>query len=157
MPRPSPPSADSTDTATRVWAAMQAFVTGEDRDRRREMREAFDIGRGIGRVAVLLKLADGPLTMGELAESQHIDPPNATVIVDKLESRGLVARTPHPEGNRRKLVALTDAGREAAARAGEIHARPPDALTGLPPEELAALERILSQLRSVIQEKDLLE
>jgi DNA-binding MarR family transcriptional regulator len=143
MTSQSPPPAD---TATRVWAAMQAFVTSEDRDRRRELREAFDFGRGLGRVIVLLKLADGPLTMGELADSQNIDPPNATVIVDKLESRGLVTRTPHPEGNRRKLVALTDVGREAAALAREIHARPPAAITGLPPEDLAALERILSRL-----------
>lgn len=144
--RQSPPPVEAADTAVRAWAVMQAFVNREDRDRRREMREAFDFGRGLGRVVVLLTLAEGPLTMGELAESQNIDPPNATVIVDKLESRGLVTRTPHPEGNRRKLVSLTVAGREAAALAREINDRPPAAITGLPPEDLAALERILSHL-----------
>jgi DNA-binding MarR family transcriptional regulator len=145
MTSPSPPPAEA---AARVWAAMQALVAAEDR--RAELREAFDLGRGMGRVGVLLALAEGPLTMGELADRQHIDPPNATVIVDKLESRGLVTRTPHPEGSRRKLVTLTAAGREAAATARQILARPPRSLAGLPPEDLAALERILSHLGSFL-------
>lgn len=139
----SPPPADS---AVRAWAAMQAFTAAQDRDRHRELRAAFDFGRGKGRIAVLLTLADGPLTMGELADSLNVDPPNATVIIDQLENRGLVRRTPHPEGNRRKLVALTGTGREAAGQASEILARPPAAITGLAPEDLAALDRILTHL-----------
>jgi hypothetical protein len=47
------------------------------------------------------------------------------VIVDKLAVRGLVERTAHPDDNRRKLVKLTAAGREAAALAGQILAEPP--------------------------------
>jgi DNA-binding MarR family transcriptional regulator len=140
MTSQSPPPAE----AARAWAAMQAFVIAQDR--RRELREAFDFGRGIGRVTALLTLADGPMTMGELAESQGVDPPNATIIVDKLENRGLVRRTPHPEGNRRKLVTLTDDGRKAAALAGEIIARPPTAIAALPADDLAALDRILTRL-----------
>jgi len=141
LPADATPAAEA---AARAWAAMQVFVTAQDR--RRKLREAFDFGRGLGRVTALLTLADGPLTMGELADSQGVDPPNATVIVDKLESRGLVERTPHPEGNRRKLVTLTDAGRKAAAQAREIIARPPAAIAELPPDDLAALERILTRL-----------
>jgi DNA-binding MarR family transcriptional regulator len=141
MTSQSPPPAEP---AARVWAAMQAFVTAQDR--RRELRAAFDFGRGSGRLTALLTLSDGPLTMGELADSQGIDPPNATVIVDKLESHGLVERTPHPGGNRRKLVTLTEAGRKAAAQASEILARPPTAIAELPPDDLAALERILARL-----------
>jgi DNA-binding MarR family transcriptional regulator len=149
MTSQSPLPADATppaeaDAAARSWAAMQDFVIAQDRHR--ELREAFDFGRGIGRVTALLALADGPMTMGELAESQGVDPPNATIIVDKLENRGLVRRTPHPEGNRRKLVTLTDAGRKAAALAREIIARPPAAIAALPADDLAALDRILTRL-----------
>jgi DNA-binding MarR family transcriptional regulator len=139
----SPPSAE---TAARVWATMQAFVTSQDR--RQELREAFDFGRGLGRVTLLLKLTDGPMTLREIAESQGVDAPYATVIVDKLVSRGLAQRTPHPEDNRRKLVTLTDAGWDAASLAQDIMARPPAALAGLPPGDLAALERILARLTS---------
>jgi DNA-binding MarR family transcriptional regulator len=153
MTSQSPPPAEAArpaeaappaEPAARVWVALQAFVTAQDRHR--ELRAAFDFGRGRGRLTALLTLANGPLTMGELAEWQGIDPPNATVIVDKLESRGLVERTPHPEGNRRKLVTLTEAGRKAAAQASEILARPPAAIAELPPDDLAALERILTRL-----------
>lgn len=137
-------AAGVAEAARRAWAAMQGFVTAQDR--RRELRETFDFGRGLGRVTALLTLADGPLTMGELADAQGVDPPNATIIVDKLESRGLVERTPHPGGNRRKLVTLTDAGRKAADQAREIIARPPAAIAQLPPDDLATLERILTWL-----------
>jgi len=70
---PSAGAAPPADAAARAWAAMQAFVIVQDR--RRELREAFEFGRGIGRVTALLTLADGPMTMGELAESQGVDPP----------------------------------------------------------------------------------
>ena len=43
-----------------VWSAMQAFVAANDR--RREMQEALDLGRGLGRVKLLVQLtgARGP-------------------------------------------------------------------------------------------------
>ena len=119
MTNQAPPAAE---TATRVWATMHALVAAQDR--RRELREASDFGRGMGRVAVLLALAEGPLTLRQIAASQGIDAPYATVIVGKLEARGLVLRTPHPAGHRRKLVSLTGAGRKAAAQARDDH-RPP--------------------------------
>lgn len=140
----APPSSPD-DLAARVWAAMQAFVSAQDRGG--ELREAFDFGRGTGRVSVLLALTGGPMTLRDIAESQGVDAPYATVIVDKLESRDLVQRTAHPDDNRRKLVMLTEAGRDAAALAGRILARPPAALSGLPPADLAALDRLLGRLR----------
>jgi DNA-binding MarR family transcriptional regulator len=140
----APGATEAPGAAVRVWATMQAFVTSQDR--RQELREAFDFGRGLGRVSLLLKLTDGPMTLREIAESQGVDAPYATVIVDKLVGRGLAQRAPHPEDNRRKLVTLTDAGWDAAALAQDIMARPPAALAGLPPDDLAALERILTRL-----------
>jgi DNA-binding MarR family transcriptional regulator len=146
-----PPPADQlpagqvpNDQASRVWALMQAFVTSQARNR--ELRDAFDFGRGMGRVTLLLKLTEGPLTLREIAESQGVDAPYATVIVDKLVERGLARRAPHPDDNRRKLVILTDAGWAAAALARQIMARPPAAIAGLPDADLAALDQILSRL-----------
>jgi DNA-binding MarR family transcriptional regulator len=136
--------ADQAVQAARVWALMQAFVASQDRNR--ELREAFDFGRGMGRVTLLLKLTEGPMTLREIAEAQGVDAPYATVIVDKLVDRGLARRAPHPDDNRRKLVILTDAGWAAAALAREILARPPAAIAGLPDADLAALDQILSRL-----------
>jgi DNA-binding MarR family transcriptional regulator len=136
--RPSQP----IDPAVRVWTAMYEFVAAQDR--RKPLRDVLDLGPV--RVQLLAMLGDGPMTLREIAEAFGIDAPAATVSIDKLEVRGLVRRTPHPDDNRRKLVHVTDPGREAAAHGQQILFDPPAALAGLPPEDLAALEKIMSRL-----------
>jgi DNA-binding MarR family transcriptional regulator len=131
-----------TDPAVRVWTAMYEFVAAQDR--RKPLRDVLDLGPV--RVQLLAMLASGPMTLREIAEAFGIDAPAATVTIDKLESRGLVRRTPHPDDNRRKLVHVTDPGREAAARGQQILFDPPAAFADLLPEDLAALEQIMSQL-----------
>ena len=137
-------SATPPDTATRVWTALHDFVTGQDR--RRALRAALDLGPG--KVEVLIKLAEGPMTLREIARTAEIDPPAATVGVDQLEARGLVRRTAHPDDNRRKLVHLTDAGRDAAQRGQAILNKPPPALTNLGSDDLARLDEILPRLQT---------
>ncbi len=132
------------EVAARVWSAMQAFVAAQDR--RKELQEALDLGRGLGRVKVLVLLTDGPMTLRDIAEANGVDAPYATVIVDKLVSRGLAERTAHPDDLRRKLVKLTADGHEAAALADRILAEPPAALAALPPSDLALLEEVLTRL-----------
>ena len=137
-------SATPPDTATRVWTALHDFVTGQDR--RRALRAALDLGPG--KVEVLIKLAEGPMTLREIARTAEIDPPAATVGVDQLEARGLVRRTAHPDDNRRKLVHLTDAGRDAAQRGQAILNKPPPALTNLDSDDLGRLDQILTRLQT---------
>jgi DNA-binding MarR family transcriptional regulator len=137
-------SATPRDTASRVWIALHEFVTGQDR--RWALRAALNLGPG--KVEVLIKLADGPMSLREIARAVAIDPPAATVGVDQLEARGLVYRTPHPDDRRRKLVHLTDAGRDAAARGEAILNEPPPPLTNLDPDDLARLDEILTRLQT---------
>jgi DNA-binding MarR family transcriptional regulator len=132
------------DTASRVWTALHEFVTRQDR--RRALHAALDLGPG--KVEVLIKLADGPMTLREIARAVDVDPPAATVGIDRLETRGLVHRTPHPDDNRRKLVHLTDAGRDAARRAQAILAEPPAELASLDSDDLARLDEILTRLQA---------
>jgi hypothetical protein len=54
-----------------VWTALHEFVSGQDR--RRALRAALDLGPG--KVEVLIKLADGPMTLREIARAAEIDPP----------------------------------------------------------------------------------
>jgi DNA-binding MarR family transcriptional regulator len=138
------PSSVHPEVAARVWSAMHAFVAAQDR--RRELQEALDLGRGLGRVKVLVQLTGGPMTLRDIAEANGVDAPYATVIVDKLASRGLVERTAHPDDLRRRLVKLTAAGREAAALAEQILAEPPAALLALAPGDLALLDDVLTRL-----------
>jgi DNA-binding MarR family transcriptional regulator len=134
------------DAATRVWTALKAFVDAHER--RRELQEILGLGRGLGRVKLLLRLVEGPLTLRDIAEASGTDAPYATVIVDKLEGLGMVERTAHPDDHRRKLVQLTLAGSEAARLATRVLAEPPEILAGLSKDDLANLEGILSRLKA---------
>jgi DNA-binding MarR family transcriptional regulator len=132
------------DVATRVWTELKNFV--DDNEPRQELQEILGLGRGFGRVKLLLLLVEKPMTLREIADARGIDAPYATVIVDKLEGLGLVDRTAHPDDHRRKLVQLTPAGREAARLATRVLAKPPRAFASLSPSDLAQLQRILAQL-----------
>jgi len=132
------------DPAEHVWSLMYGFV--EAQGRRAELAEAFGFRLGAGRGKVLLRLRHGPQTLGQLAEAVHADAPYTTLIVDKLESHGLVERRPHPEDRRRKLVTLTSAGQEAVETVDAILARPPRAVGSLSADELEQLGRLLTRL-----------
>jgi len=132
--------------AIRVWSALYDYVNAQDR--RRELQEALGLGGGFGRVKVLLHLEQGPMTLRDIAEANGMDAPYATVICDKLVEKGLVIRTPHPDDNRRKLVSLTETGRETAQLAKRILGEPPESLSALTSGDLAALEELLTRLRA---------
>src|SRR5947209_2865895 len=53
----------------------------------------------------------GPLTPGELAAKEGVQPPSMTRVIAALEEAGFVTRGPHPTDGRQAIVALTDMGR----------------------------------------------
>jgi DNA-binding MarR family transcriptional regulator len=95
---------------------------------------------------VIRLLKDGPLSLGEIAERHGVDAPYATIIVDKLESHHLVERRISEEDRRRKLVSLTDEGREALKIIEEKLANPPAELSRLSTEELEDLDALLLKI-----------
>ena len=128
--------------AREVWLLMSDLVL--DNARRREVSEA--LGMSFGRARAIRRVAREPLSMRELADALGIDPPNATVVVDELESQGLVRRGPHPSDRRAKLVEATRKGKAMARRADAILATPPAGLNELSAAELESLRRILERL-----------
>ncbi|HJX44737.1 MAG TPA: MarR family transcriptional regulator [Geodermatophilus sp.] len=92
----------------------------------------------------------GPMSPGELAAHERVQPPSMTRVVVALEERGLVTRTPHPTDGRQVVIGLTDAAErllteEARAREAWLSAR----LHRLTPQERAALREaaaIMEQL-----------
>jgi DNA-binding MarR family transcriptional regulator len=82
----------------------------------------------------------GPMSPGELAAHERVQPPSMTRVVVALEERGLVTRTPHPTDGRQVVIGLTDAAErllteEARAREAWLSER----LHRLTPEERATL------------------
>jgi DNA-binding MarR family transcriptional regulator len=115
-----------------------------DHERRRQVSDA--LGISFSRARAVRRLARRPMSMGELAAALGIEPPNATVLVDELESLGLVRRRPHPTDRRAKLVEATRKGKTMARRADDILATPPPALGALSTDELETLRRILERV-----------
>jgi DNA-binding MarR family transcriptional regulator len=132
---------DRDEKAARVWEFLRGFALSYPP--KNALRDALDLGRGSGRVQALLRLTMGPLSLSKLAEAVKVDPPYATLIVDTLEERGFVERRPDPADRRRKLVAVTPAGEEAAERVRRIMRNPPPGFAALTPDELDVLEKLL--------------
>jgi DNA-binding MarR family transcriptional regulator len=133
---------DASVTAREVWLLMSDLVL--DNERRREVSEG--LGVSFGRARAVRRLARQPMSMGELASALGIDPPNATLVVDDLESLRLVRRRPHPTDRRAKLVEATRKGKDMARRADAILGTPPPALSALSADDLEALRRILGSV-----------
>lgn len=132
--------------AARVWSGLRALVH-ERYDRRKEVADA--LGMSFIRVKALRHIAAaGPTSMRRLAAELATDAPYTTIVVEDLVRRGMVERTVDPGDRRAKIVRLTDAGAEVAARADSILDAPPEALLRLSPEDLAALDRIVATLLS---------
>ncbi|TDE11468.1 MarR family winged helix-turn-helix transcriptional regulator [Jiangella asiatica] len=66
--------------------------------------------------AIVMGLLSEPLPMRDLAERRHCDPSNITWIIDRLERKGLVARSADPSDRRVKRVELTGEGRTRLAQ-----------------------------------------
>lgn len=138
-------TATQTD-AEHAWHILVSLVMESRGDWRRKISEAT--GMPFSRYRALKRLRAEPRTLRDLAEEMGADAPATTVLVDDLESRGLVKRQPHPTDRRAKLVSLTAAGRRQLAVAQQIIDEPPAALTALPQKELAVLRRVLEKIES---------
>jgi DNA-binding MarR family transcriptional regulator len=68
--------------------------------------------------AVRVLSKHGGVRSSELARHLGIAPRSATEVVDALEEKGLVVRTPDPGDRRATQVDLTDRGRELSAEVG---------------------------------------
>ncbi|MGU3293092.1 MarR family winged helix-turn-helix transcriptional regulator [Williamsia sp. M5A3_1d] len=133
-----------SDQRTRAWQVMAHFVI----DNRGPWRKAMMARTGLpfNHFRLLRRIADGPITIGDLAASASIDAPAATVGVNELENRGLAARTVDPSNRRRKLVSLTDEGHAMLADARSTDDPAPAAFGALDDDEIATLVALLTKL-----------
>ena len=89
---------------------------------------------------------DRPMPMGELAQALSCDASNVTGLVDRLESRGLLQRSPSEEDRRVKVLRLTPLGARVRAALIERMTSTPPTLGKLSEADQRALARILRRL-----------
>jgi DNA-binding MarR family transcriptional regulator len=87
-----------------------------------------------------------PLPMHELAALLACDNSNVTGIIDRLETRGLVARRPYEQDRRVKHVVLTPLGEEQRARLLAQVSQPPRGLGRLSAAEQRQLRDLLRRV-----------
>ena len=104
----------------------------------------------VGEARALVHVAGGEgMRQTAIAERMGVEPMTFCGFVDKLETRGLVARQPHPDDRRAKQVSPTEEGRAALARFAPIsRATLDDAMTELTDEEMRVFRGALMKMRA---------
>jgi DNA-binding MarR family transcriptional regulator len=101
--------------------------------------------------AVLLALDDrGSMDQSALGALTAVDRSTLTVLLDRLEARGLVTKEMDPANRRRRIVALTDAGRrrlaEGVEEAAQLHARVEELLGEKRTRQLVEMLRVMGDM-----------
>jgi DNA-binding MarR family transcriptional regulator len=96
----------------------------------------------------------GPLTPGELAAAERVQPQTLTRTLTSLEDDGLVTRTAHPRDGRRALIGLTESAlpvlrAEMTGRDRWLAAAMDSCLTGTERELLRLASQLLERLADV--------
>ncbi len=91
----------------------------------------------------------GPMSAGELAAHERVQPPSMTRVVVALEGMGLVSRTPHATDGRQVVLELTGAARDLLAAEGQAR----DAWLSGRLQELSEQERAVLREAAGIMDK----
>jgi DNA-binding MarR family transcriptional regulator len=152
MVPPTPPNkktpAKNSVTPDPFWATLIELCLGM-RSWWTAVCEEFELTPSQG-LALRSLDPERPLAMSTLADALACDASNVTGIVDKLESRGLIARRGADHDRRIKMLCVTQAGRALRDRLIGRLLQPPAAVTSLPRDIKATLSGIL---RSLLTEK----
>jgi DNA-binding MarR family transcriptional regulator len=110
---------------------------------------AWDVTPAQMRAIRILTGPEAGVRSSELARHLHIAPRSATEVIDALEAKGLVERSPDPTDRRATLVALTPKGLELSGEVHRARGQESDKLfERLSEADRAHLARILSRLQS---------
>ena len=100
-------------------------------------------------VLVLLSFSRrGALPLGKIGERLQVHATSVTPLVKRLESAGLIQRTPHPEDGRAVLASITPLGQRTLTQATEAIVNAQFALSSLSDEQCDELTELLTPPRS---------
>src|SRR2546422_7958102 len=112
---PNPRRKQTADiSGTHLWLVLMKAHRTLERLATRSI-ELSEVGLSDFAVMEML-LHKGPQPVNEIGRRVELTSGAITTAVDRLESRGLVTREAHPSDRRARIVRLTAAGEEQAAR-----------------------------------------
>ena len=139
-------------TGTHLWLVLMKAHRTLQRLAVRSV-EATELGLSDFGVLEML-LHKGPLAVNDIGRRIELTSGAITVCVDRLEERGWVERSFHPEDRRARIVALTARGRTRAAEAFASHKAAMDsAASALDRSERATLIELLKKLGTTAKEE----
>src|SRR5438477_628845 len=132
-------------SGTHLWLVLMKAHRALERLATRSI-ESSEVGLSDFAVLEML-LHKGPQPVNEIGRRIELTSGAITTAVDRLESRGLVTREAHPSDRRARIVRLTAAGKEKAAKVFAVHKAAMDlAASGLSKTQRAMLIRLLKKL-----------
>jgi MarR family transcriptional regulator, 2-MHQ and catechol-resistance regulon repressor len=113
---------DSNATAgIHVWLILWKAAHAVEQNARNSVSR---LGLGLSDFAVLeMLLHKGPQSVSAIGKKVLLTSGSMTTAIDRLQSRKLVRRAPHPDDRRARLVELTEKGRALIECAFRQHAR----------------------------------
>jgi DNA-binding MarR family transcriptional regulator len=117
-------------------------------------RTGLTLDRPAMSVLVILRLADRPLRIGEIAQRMEVVGPHVTRQLNTLERRRLARRVTDPHDQRARLIELTPEGAAAADRyLGTVLGWFAEAMAGWSTEERRTFGRLLARFADDVADR----
>ena len=130
--------------ASHAWYVLLRHIERHIQDMSESMKRENLSPVMAGFLDHLAKSPPGP--MSELVTHMGVDAAWVTDVVDKLEARGDVVRSPSLADRRVKIIQITEAGKRTHRMFEDMMRKPPAALLKSPAADLRALDRIAQRL-----------
>ena len=145
----APPAARNNDEPDPLWSTLIEFVVST-KGWWIALCTEMDLTPAQGHALRTLDPAQ-PVPMSTLADALFCDASNVTGIVDKLESRGLIARQGADHDRRVKQLIVTEKGRKLRDRLVARMMEAPAAVVALPTD---VKTKLCTLLRAVLFERE---
>lgn len=98
-------------------------------------------------LCIAIRFRDEPPTQRRLARDLYVSFPNVTVLVKRLERKGLIERDGNPADRRAKFVRVSAAGKKLLNRIWRVHQEQMDlVMKGLTVAERKEMARLLNKM-----------
>ena len=104
-------------------------------------------------LCIAYRFPDASLTQRQLARELYVSFPNVTVLLNRLERKGLIERQGNPADRREKYVRVSELGRRLLKRIWRVHQQQMDlVMKGLSVAERTEMARLLNKLTAAHRE-----